>query len=1215
MPVTAPSWSSAAIAHLRDRHACPVCGLSPLTDVVCRRCGADLASSAAGALWEASLSVAAALDAREGLRAGIPRRPVGALAYEPDSRDSASAAQAAPEPLALAPTRRARPDTTLQSVLAVAGAGLFAVAAIVFTFFNPDVSDGLVRATVTLSLTVAFVIGARQLSVRGLRASSETVGALAMVLVGLDVYAVAGFASSGISPWVYAGIGTLVAMSCMLTLAQWWRIRAWAGPGLVGLALVPAMLGSADPTAGGVPAAAGWVATMALGVALVIGAERGGLRLGYRLRAEITALTVVQLFAGVAAVMQVARGALEAGQQPFWVASGVLTAIALVARLATGLRALRTAESGIWALVWGAAAAAAAVAALLGVVDAVGSDDWWPAAMATGPLIGLIIATLIWPPRQSLASWTTAGALIVAVAFAMPVLSYAALGALRTLVRVAPPTPADVTANIAAATGLCLAAASLAAHGSLERRAGSSGWATVLAAWAWIGAASAVTTVPHGTAWMNAAAGVALSAATAVHLLRRRGIATVRVPLSLAAHTTLVLAAAVSWRSAELAIGTAPFIVAVALLLGATQQPRVRWVHVGASYAYGLVAVATAIELTGAGPIASVSVTTTVAALVAMAATFAPRVTARTWWTVLGVTFVPFVLGIAQVLTERSGWTALSTFVIFVLALALVGTRRPGMGIALRAVCSAVLVPALAVVTICLGAQVLSVSASPVTLPVIAVITAAGLSISAPGRGLLVRRGIPGRQITAVDGAFQASALVTGALAVVVSFAREAAGMPTAIVVLVILAVGSGVAAMAGRRTHLWWYSAASATGALWTSWRILGIDVVEAYALPPALAAAAVGVVLEALRRDGRTLVASGLSCAVAPSVVALAIDGGGARFAGLVVSATALAAVALALPGRSAIARLRAPSASAALVASAAGPVQAARLGSGLDPSGSFGPFAASLAPSIVGALLAIVAGIALARVVEPASRVARSRWLLAPAVAWLAAGSWTSVRRDWPTIWGLWALMAVLLVLVVAIAWRRRSADGILPPVWFVFGLAFVTAIVAWSPRDLRVEWFSLPLGAALLIAGALHLHASLPEGTAGKASLGAWPRGPRGSRGSWALLGPGIAVMMSASIVATFTDPLTWRAILVIAMALVAILIGARARLAAPFVLGVVVLPIENVSAFAVQIGRGIDSMPWWITLAAVGAVLLILAVSYEQREGEPGSLVARVRDLA
>src|SRR5690606_4944070 len=118
--------------------------------------------------------------------------------------------------------------------------------------------------------------------------------------------------------------------------------------------------------------------------------------------------------------------------------------------------------------------------------------------------------------------------------------------------------------------------------------------------------------------------------------------------------------------------------------------------------------------------------------------------------------------------------------------------------------------------------------------------------------------------------------------------------------------------------------------------------------------------------------------------------------------------------------------------------------------------------------------------------------------------------------------------------------------LPPVWFLFAIAFVTAVVAWSPRDLRVEWFSLPLGAALLAAGALGLRPT--DAAAGHPASRPTPDSwPGRWTGSWALLAPGVIVMMSASVVATFTDPLTWRAILVMVLALAAILLGASRRL--------------------------------------------------------------------
>ena len=183
--------------------------------------------------------------------------------------------------------------------------------------------------------------------------------------------------------------------------------------------------------------------------------------------------------------------------------------------------------------------------------------------------------------------------------------------------------------------------------------------------------------------------------------------------------------------------------------------------------------------------------------------------------------------------------------------------------------------------------------------------------------------------------------------------------------------------------------------------------------------------------------------------------------------------------------------------------------------------------------------------------------------------------------------------------------------LPPVWLTFVLAWCTAVASWSQRELRVEAYSLPLGLALLAVGIIAMR-PLPAQTAdARPTLTAWPIG---FSGSWRLLTPGIVVTLLPSILATGTDPRTERAILVIALALIAILIGSIRRLAAPFILGIIALPIENIVVFAVQIGRNIGALPWWITLATAGAVLLVIAVGSERRTGKDKGTAARLRDL-
>jgi hypothetical protein len=230
-------------------------------------------------------------------------------------------------------------------------------------------------------------------------------------------------------------------------------------------------------------------------------------------------------------------------------------------------------------------------------------------------------------------------------------------------------------------------------------------------------------------------------------------------------------------------------------------------------------------------------------------------------------------------------------------------------------------------------------------------------------------------------------------------------------------------------------------------------------------------------------------------------------------------------------------------------------------------------------------------------------------APAAAFLAIGPIAAVRVGVLPVLALYVLGFGFLALMLVTVVRARNRAVTLPPVWFTFAVAWCLMVSSWSTRELiRVEGYSLPLGLALLAAGVIAMRQETVAVSPGPTS---WPVG---FRGSWRLLAPGIVVTLLPSILATGTDPQTWRAILVLGLALVSILIGSLRRLGAPFVIGLIVLPIENIVVFAVQIGRGIESVPWWITLAIVGAVLLIIAVTYERRSGEDGSIAARLRDL-
>jgi len=181
------------------------------------------------------------------------------------------------------------------------------------------------------------------------------------------------------------------------------------------------------------------------------------------------------------------------------------------------------------------------------------------------------------------------------------------------------------------------------------------------------------------------------------------------------------------------------------------------------------------------------------------------------------------------------------------------------------------------------------------------------------------------------------------------------------------------------------------------------------------------------------------------------------------------------------------------------------------------------------------------------------------------------------------------------------------------------ALAAAIAAWSPRELRVEVFSVPLGVGLVVAGCFALGEWEARTKVGGPDSARTPRRtlvgwPVGWTGSWALLGPGILALLGPSVLATFTDPQTWRAVLVVGVALTGVLVGSRRGLASPFLIGVWVLPVEVLVVFLTQLGTEISAVPWMLTLAAAGGVLLIIATLDERRTAGYGGAAAYLRDL-
>ncbi|HEY4152329.1 MAG TPA: hypothetical protein VGM38_03325, partial [Pseudolysinimonas sp.] len=1114
----------------------------------------------------------------------------------------------------------------VQSVLAVAGAALVAVAAIVFTFLNPDLTDFTTRSLIVGAITIVFLGSAWLLARARLQFSAEAVGALGMVFVVLDIWAFSSLAPQ-LSGWVFAGIGTAVASGVMILIAWLARIRTWLWAGLLGLTIVPALFAYAADNP--------WITIighLAVGfTALAVHDAVRALasRFSSALRVERVTATIVQLV--VAVVVLVSAAALPRfAQTDVLGVSAILFVLAVLAAAST-----RHLLPRLWSLLAGAILTIAFTVTPLAIS---GLESLWMLALIPAVAtiaIGLLSALPVLASVRRLP--LIVGAWSVGLLVAVPAVIFALARILTWL----EPTPdalgsSDARVALAALLGAAAAATSSALVWVFGRRRVQTAKLAqgVLATGLWLGMLALLALADWGALvpTLRVALGLALALVLAggVGGIPRAAAAPlrIRIPLIVGAHLLLVSSAALAWTDSNLTVAGGAVSVAVLAVLARTVPAVVRPVYLAVGYGYALIVFAAGLNLVHVETIAVLCLTTTLGSLTALAATLIRRLPARSWYAVLIVTAVPFLIGVGSVLAVRSGWTALSTGVTFLLALTLVLTRRPGLNRVVRSMAAALLVPSLAVVVVCLGAQFLAVSGSPVTLPIIAVIVACTLPSAGLIRTALERHGIPIEHAAAARTWIEVSTWVTAALAVLLALVRAAAGLGTSCLVLLIIGLGAAAMAQFAKRRYGWALAFVSWTGALWCVWALAGVNVAEPYILPPAVVAAIIGAILVARGRPGIGvpavgLFAAALTTAVVPSLLIFAVIGQGVDDAqlwrGLALVAASLVLLVLGVLVRSIpaesrlalLARLRVPLLVVAIAAAAAGPAQAVRWGLGLDHSPVAEPLLMwpVLAVSAGSALLAAAGGRMLLGTARSGASGVGGRWVYVPAALFLAVGPIAAVRVGVLPILALYFLGFAFLALMLVTVVRARTRLVTLPPVWLTFAVAWCLMVASWSTRELlRVEAYSLPLGLALLAAGVIAMRPATVAVSPGPTS---WPYG---FHGSWRLLAAGIVVTLLPSMLATGTDPQTWRAILVLALALASILIGSLRRLGAPFIIGLIVLPIENIVVFSVQVGRSIGATPWWITLATAGAVLLVIAVTSERRSAGQKGVAARLRDL-
>jgi hypothetical protein len=149
---------------------------------------------------------------------------------------------------------------------------------------------------------------------------------------------------------------------------------------------------------------------------------------------------------------------------------------------------------------------------------------------------------------------------------------------------------------------------------------------------------------------------------------------------------------------------------------------------------------------------------------------------------------------------------------------------------------------------------------------------------------------------------------------------------------------------------------------------------------------------------------------------------------------------------------------------------------------------------------------------------------------------------------------------------------------PAGWVSGVLLTLASWIRLADSDIQaVEWYTLPAAVALLVYGTRRFR-----------------RDPGES--SWRCLGPGLALALVPSLLLAAGDPVSGRGLVVALASLGLVVLGVRARLAAPFALGVLATAVLALR----EIWPAAAFIPRWTLLFLVGGVLLGMGMTWEAR---------------
>ncbi|QEE61475.1 hypothetical protein FVA74_07715 [Salinibacterium sp. dk2585] len=1231
---------SAARAFLRDTTRCPSCFAS-LRSATCHRCGLDLSHERAAELAELSFRAAALLDERASLIATMRATPRHDVEPAPPPLTAAPATLVpaqADVPLAPAPRigpsgdrepdrdpRAGDPDARgprrsgVQVALLVTGISLLSVFAIFFMVYA-FINYGLVwRSIIIASVTVAAFATAGILRRRSLRASSEAVAVFALVLTYLDAFAIRANDLFGVASVDGARYWGIVLLASGVAFIAWYRLSRLRAASLVGYLAIP--IGTAVLASSLVASFETGAAIFAVAIVTSLSGvvqhtawlpAASGRRPAQPERLLVTLVSAPALLAAIVSSFLVAPE-LTVG------ASLALVGSALVATLHVFLH-LRSASpyDRVGAALSGAAAGGAiALAGAAYGLRVFTTSDLPLVSVAVPTLAAALLVTLLLRPENStyrlplrlavsaaavVALLATAPAVTIALANAAATIAESLLGGRGDASEMHAWTLAELDAAAGTLALVIAAVAAAAIVRSLARVAPALGLAASVAA--------LLLPPVLPSLWLTIAGWILLGAAGLLLRPRRPRLGS---SLTTVAIGGLGLAWLAGWGSdSTWPVTTVVTLAAIILTLRTAQVALTRGSLATAGTGVVVLAAAAAAEqfADGTGTDAVGALAGAAMLLLLTAAFRAPSrsVEARgVFWAALASALV----AAAAVATRWSSdmplpvLTVTSSVLIAAAACAWLALRKDYRAVPEQYAAALTVAPALAFGLSAAATVWLPSGSMPSFAPalVAAVVTAGAL--------LLHTSRDAGRRVN------RQALEVGAALSFVPSLLATLSGrIGDGWIVLALAAIAIALAATSddglvgslSRRRHLGWLALAFATAALW--WALDGGDVThpEPYVLPPALALVVVALLIrrrEARSTDGDAARVSpwvllfALALAILPLVFSSAAPTAAETLRAvltLAVSAALLLGACVLISRRGAVgatARLAGAAAVVGLIGTVI--VTVIRSDTALTEGALLEPW---LLPGV--AALA-VAGTKLARVRSGmANRPARiasttGHWVFRGAIA-LLAGAEVAAANESDA--GYAALRILILVFalsalhVIALAWTAPPLGTVTS--WTSLTLAVLVAVIGSWTVD-HVELLSVPIALALIAGGAITLR-RVPE-----------------SR-SWPQLGPGIALLLLPTLFATFFEPEVWRLVALGIAAVVTIVAGVAFRLQAPFVIGTVVVLAHALRTFSPQIRAVYEAADWYVWAGIGGAILLALAIRYEQRVRDVARIATRIGSL-